>query len=175
MKNYISHKMQALPASFFTALCTIVILLTILSAQLGWSLATYADTSLSLSDNIKRVQLIKQVVRVPNSIQVMNEEKISVLLRNPTLKRNEMDVTAWHYHGNSCSLAIYFSKGNDKPDHVEYRALRMNADVSVQIDQIDQTSLNQYCIKDVLEAQGVDTPSNVARQPTPTWDNPYRT
>ena len=167
--------MQALPASFFTALCASIIFIMVISTQLVFSLATYADTSLSLSDNIKRVQLIKQVVRVPNAIQIMNEEKISVLLRNPTLKRNEMDVTAWHYHGNSCSLAIYFSKGQNKPDYVEYRTLSMNADVSAQFEQNDQTSINQYCIKDVLEAQGVNTPDNFARQPRPTWDNPYRT
>ena len=167
--------MQALPAPFFTALCAFTVFIVAVTLQIGLSLVTYADTSLSLSDNIKRVHLIKQAVRLPNSLKVMGEEEISVLLRYPTLKRNEMNVTAWHYHGDSCSLAVYFSKGQDRPDYIEYRTLSMNADVSAQFERNDQASINQYCIKDVLEAQGVKTPDNVARQPTPTWDNPYRT
>jgi hypothetical protein len=175
MKNYILNKMQALPASFFTASCALVLFMSVFGLQLMMSLSVYADTSMSLSDNIKRVSLINQAVRLPQSLEVMDEQKISILLRNPMLKRKEMDVTAWHYHGNSCSLAVYFSEGQDKPDYIEYRTLSMNADVSAQFEQNDQASINQYCIKDVLEAQGVSTPDSFARQPTPTWDNPYRT
>lgn len=167
--------MQAVPASFFITICAFFIFAVVMLSQAGLMLATYGDTSLSISDNVRRVGLIKQAVRFPNSINAMHERDVSILLKSPSLKRNEMDVVAWHYHGESCSLDIYFSKGRTRPDFVEYRALNMNADVSAQFLETDQASLNQYCIKDVLEAQGVDTPSNFARQPTPTWDNPYRT
>lgn len=167
--------MQALPASFFTAICGLLLLTTMMLAQIGFSLATYADYTMSLSDNLKRVNLVKQAVKLPHSLKAMDEQSISVLLREPSIKRNEMNVTAWHYHGNSCSLAIYFSKGAKRPDYIEYRTLSMNADISAQFARNDQDSINQYCIKDVLEAQGINTPDNFARQPTPTWDNPYRT
>lgn len=169
--------MQALPASFFTFVCATLIMVFIGAIQTGVSLATYADIKISLSENLKRVSLIKQVVRLPQSLKVMDEKNISILLKEPKLLRRENDVSAWHYHGESCSLAIYFSSDNKagKPDYVEYRALSMNAAVQAQFETVDQSVMDQYCIKDILEAQGVDTPSNYARQPTPTWENPYRT
>ena len=173
MNPHIINKMQALPASFFN-LCGIAILvITLLSAQMVFSLLNYGDMRLSLSDNLVRVQLVKQVVRAPQSIKFMDNEKIAILLREPTLKRNERLVTAWHYHGESCALDIYFSN-TTYPDYIEYRALTLNEDVQAQFDTADNRMMDNYCLKDVLETQGVDTPASYARQPVPTWDNPYR-
>ena len=166
--------MQVLPASFFNLAVILLIGLVLQIVQMVFSLVIYGDNNFSLSDNLKRIQLVEQVVRSPQSIRAMNGDEISILLPNPSLKRNEKTVVAWHYHGESCALDIYFSNNHSKPDYVEYRALTLNATINEQMSKTDERGLTNYCLNDVLEAQGIDTPATYARQPTPTWDSPYR-
>jgi len=168
------HKMQALPASFFTLIFVCFVGAIVQIGQFGFSYALYGDKTLSFIDNFKRVHLLQELARSPEDIRTMKGDDIAILLPNPSLKRNEETVVAWHYHGESCALDIYFSTGQLRPDYVEYRALSLNATINNQFSQTDERGLNSYCLKDVLEAQGIDTPSTYARQPTPTWDSPYR-
>lgn len=167
--------MQAMPASFLTfGLCLSFLGINLLG-QTVFSLINYGSSDLSVFENIKKVQLIKQVVKSPQSIENLSNNEINILLSEPSLNRGELSVNAWHYHGESCALDVYFSKNKDKPDYIEYRALSLNEDVQAQYNAIDQSAVNDYCLKDILEAQGVNTPDNYARQPTPSWENPYRT
>lgn len=138
------------------------------------SIAIYADTSLSLFDNMKRVKLAQKAVNTPHIISEWDGKDIQILLNKPNLRRSENTIVAWHYHGESCALDLYFSDETTVPDYIEYRALTLNNDVQQQIGQADDATLNQYCIKDVLESQGVKTPSSVAKRPMPTLDNRYR-
>lgn len=166
--------MQAMPASLFNLGLCFCFAGVFCLLQMGVSLFFHSNTSLTLSENLKRVQLVRQVIRSPQSIQVMDNKDIAILLNKPVLNRNELAVNAWHYYGETCALDIYFSKGQSKPDYIEYRALSLNADISAHYQDIDQSGLNSYCLKEILEAQGVDTPSSYARKPTPTVANPYR-
>ncbi len=145
------------------------------SGQFALSLGTYSDRSMSFLDNIKRVHLIKSLTQDPDIIGLMDGNDISMILREPSLSRMEKTVTAWHFHGESCSLDIYFSDNKSNPDYIEYRPLTLNKDVLAQYESTKQNDLNHYCLKDVLDSRGVNTPENYARQPVPSWDNPYRT
>jgi hypothetical protein len=175
MKRSIVKRMQALPASLAHLILSFVFMGIISFSQLGLSYLAYADTSLSLSDNIHRVQLVSQVIDEPISVGKLSSRDIEILLKKPSLKRTEAQITAWHYHGESCALDIYFNDDAEKPDYIEYRALSLNSDVEEQFQSTEQDALNQYCINDVLQAQGVDTPASYARQPLPSFESPYRT
>ena len=168
------NKMQAMPASILH-LCLISFICTgFMGLQSIMSIALYADSSLSFTDNMKRVKLANIAVNAPHSIADWDGNDIQILLRKPSLRRAENKIAAWHYHGESCALDLYFSDESAKPDYIEYRALTLNNDVQEQFGEADTATLNQYCIKDVLEAQGLKTPSNVARRPIPTLDNRAR-
>jgi len=174
LKN-IHHKMQAMPASVLNGTFILILCLMLGGVQLMASFTLHANWDLSFTDNVRRVALVKQAVRTPQSIGVMNRDDIQILLLNPSLKRSEETVVAWHYHGESCALDVYFRDDKSRPDYIEFRALSMNADVNSQFETVDQTTLNDYCLRDVMESQGVNTPNSYARQPTPSWENPYRT
>ena len=170
-----NHKiMRVLPASFFNLMLLSIILMGVMGTQVAMSLSVYADGSLSISQNIKRVHLIKKITDSPQSLQSLKNEQIAMVLRDPTLKRNEMNVTAWHYHGESCALDIYFSSSKNIPDYIEYRPLVLNADVDAQFQTTDTETRNNYCLKDILEARGVNTPDYFATRPLPLQNNPYR-
>jgi hypothetical protein len=174
MFNNTLNKMQVMPASFFKLVFACVIAGGLSFFQLILSFAIYADGDLSLADNMKRVTLVKQAVRAPQSLSLMDKGDIEILLRSPSLKRTEMLVSAWHYHGESCALDVYFNGEKSQPDYVEFRALSMNDGIHAQFEQVDQATWNDQCLRDVLDAQGVNTPSSVARRPLPSWENPYR-
>ena len=170
----INNKMQARPASLYHLIMIAAIALILKLGMVVLPYGFYADRSLSLTENFVKMNLLRQVHRAPDAIQLMDEEKIAMLLKQPTLKRNEHDVVAWHYHGGACALDVYFSADGGQPDYVEFRALSLNADIGGQDWAAQDNMMKHYCLRDILDAQGVDTPSTFARQPTPTWDNPYR-
>jgi len=151
MKQIIITSVQAVPAYLFHCLLCVALSLLVLGMQTGFSYALYADSALSLTDNLKRIQLVKQVVNAPQSIQKLSSNDIEIVLKNPSLTRVEMAISAWHYHGESCALDIYFTKDSLNPDYIEYRPLSMNADVEAQFVNLDQPSLDAYCLKDILQ------------------------
>lgn len=174
MLKYVTNKVQVLPAPFFNFAFACLVAGGLSFCQLMLSFAVYADGDLSLADNMKRVTLVKQAVRAPQSLSLMDKGDIEILLRSPSLKRAESIVSAWHYHGESCALDVYFNGEKSQPDYVEFRALSMNVGIHAQFEQVDQATWNDQCLRDVLDAQGVNTPSSVARRPLPSWENPYR-
>jgi hypothetical protein len=174
MLNNVINKMQVMPASFFNFAFACFIAGGLSLCQLILSFAVYADSDLSLADNVKRVSLVKQAVRAPQSLSLMDKGDIEILLRAPSLKRSESQVSAWHYHGESCALDVYFNDTQSQPEYIEFRALSMNDGINAQFEQVDQATWNDQCLRDVLDAQGVNTPSSVARRPLPSWENPYR-
>lgn len=166
--------MQVIPASIFHLCIACLLCIGFLGLQFVMSIAVYADSSLSLTDNMKRAKLAKVAVNSPHSIAEWDGTDIEILLKKPNLRRSEHTITAWHYHGESCALDIYFTNEKSAPDYIEYRALTLNNDVQEQFGEADIATLNQYCIKDVLETQGVKTPSSIAKRPIPSLDNRYR-
>ena len=168
-------KMRAIPALAFNLIGIAVIILTIGSMQFALSLYAYADKALSLSDNFKKVNLVQQALIRPDSLQSWEQADLEILLKKPQINRDEQVARSWHYHGESCALDIYFDAAATTPDYVEFRPLSMNKDVNAQYQSADNATMKLYCLKDVLEAQGVETPASYARQPLPSWDSPYRT
>lgn len=166
--------MQVMPASFFNLVCAFMLFALIAGMQTLVSFYAYADSDLSLSDNVKRVSLLKTAIRSPQALSLMDADEITILLRHPTVKRDEGNVVAWNYHGDSCALDVYFKKSSQEPDYIEFRALDMNDIVQAQFEKTDTSELKEHCLKDVLESQGVNTRSNVASRPLPSWDSPYR-
>jgi len=165
---------RAFPISFFNMVVIAGLCVSVLLSQAIFSFVLYGDKTLSLSDNYTRIQAIQKMTRVPGSIQQMDARTIDMVMREPSLKRSEHHITAWHYHGESCALDIYFTQGQDRPDYIEYRALTLNEEVQAQFDDTDNQSMQNYCLQDVMAAQGINTPNNFARRPLPSWDNPYR-
>ncbi len=175
MKTPINHKMQALPASFFTLAVSCSILMMVAFFNTALSLVVYGDTSLTLSDNLRRVALVKVAMNAPEDINQWDVNDIKILFNSPSLKRVESEITALHYHGESCALDIYVANDAQKPDYIEFRTLSLNSDIEAQFNEFDTASLNMQCLQDVLATQGVNTPNSYATRPTPTWANPYRT
>ena len=170
----IKIKMRAVPAFMFN-LAGIVLAMGIMKTiQFGLSVYPYADTHLSFSDNVKKLSLVQQAMAMPDTLQDWDQKDLEILLRQPQVKRDEKIVQSWHYHGESCALDIYFDGKKTNPDYVEFRPLSMNHDIQVQYESADAGTMKLYCLKDVLEAQGVDTPSSYARQPLPSWESPYK-
>jgi hypothetical protein len=127
MIEIIRHKMQAMvPASLSHLGLIMALWCVIAGAQLCMNFAIYADYDLSVADNLKRVQLVKQVIRTPDIIENLVQNDIRILLREPAINRNEIAVNAWHYHGESCALDIYFKSSTEaspRPHYVEFRTL----------------------------------------------------
>ncbi len=174
MLQYITYKMQALPASFFNLIFASFLAGMIFSIQIVTSFMVYADGELSFADNIKRMALVKQAARSSDVLSSMDKKDIEILLRRPTLKRDEIVSSAWYYHGESCALDVYFTGKQSKPAYIEFRALSLNDDINAQYEMASAKTWNDQCLRDVLDAQGVSTPSSVARRPLPSIDNPYR-
>jgi hypothetical protein len=175
MKTNHPKKMRGLPASLLNLSLCLCLLGVVFSYQTLLSVFLYADTSMSLADNIKRAGLIRQAINNPNIIKTYSSDDLKVILKKPSVRRNEISVVAWSYHGESCAIDIYFSDEAGAPDHVEFRTLSLNNDVVNQFASSDIRTKDQYCLKDVMDSQGVDTPSSYARQPTPSWTiSPYR-
>lgn len=166
--------MRAMPACVFNLTGIVLVTLMFSAMKLGLSVYPYADTHLSLSDNLKKLTLVQQAMAMPDSINDLDQTDLEMLLREPQVKRDEKIVQSWHYHGESCALDIYFDGKETQPDYVEFRPLSMNRDIQAQYETADASTMKLYCLKDVLEAQGVDTPSSYARQPLPSWENPYK-
>lgn len=175
MLKYVTNKVQVLPAPFFNFAFACLVAGGLSFCQLMLSFAVYADGDLSLADNMKRVTLVKQAVRAPQSLSLMDRANIEILLRDPAVKRDELVASAWHYHGESCALDIYFSDQSVTPSYIEFRALSLNDGINAEYEQADEATWNAQCLHDVLDAQGVNTSSSVARRPLPSWKNPYRT
>jgi hypothetical protein len=133
----------------------------------------YSVSGLSFSENTKRIDLIQQSIQKPNFLSGLTSDDVELILRKPSLVRVENNVQAWHDHGDSCAIDIYFKDGAKQPDYIEFRALTLNENVSKQFADTDDTYRNQYCIKAVLAAQGVETPNDYVLRPTPTFDSPY--
>lgn len=134
----------------------------------------YADKNIGLRDNIRRVGYVQKALHEPQQIKLWSADQIHMVLRDPSLKRSEGPMIAWNYHGNLCAIDIYFREGQSKPRYMEFRPLALNNDVQEHFGDADQETLNLYCLQDVLEAQGVETPNSFARRPLPSWDSPYR-
>lgn len=166
--------MQAMPASFLHLCCACVFACMITMFNFALSFAVYADGNLSVVDNVKRLSLVKQAVRAPQSLSIMDKADIEILLRDPAVKRDELVASAWHYHGESCALDIYFSDQSVTPSYIEFRALSLNDGINAEYEQSDEATWNDQCLRDVLQAQGVDTPASYATRPLPSWDSPYR-
>jgi hypothetical protein len=171
----ISKKMRAMPASIFNLAGIVWIMLTIGAMQFALSVYPYADKRLSISDNIKKISLVQEAMAMPDSINEWDQKDLEILLRQPQIKRDEVVVTSWHYHGESCALDIFFDAKATTPDYIEFRPLSLNKDVDAQYQSADSNMTKLYCLRDVLQAQGVDTPASYARQPLPSWESPYRT
>lgn len=135
--------------------------------------SVYSLSGLNFSDNAKRTTLIRKALVEPDILSKLPADDVALILQKPMLTRVEADVTSWHYHGESCAIDIYFKNKGDSPEYVEFRALTLNQDVQERFGDEDQTYLNKYCMKVVLEAQGVSTPSSVAERPLPSWKSPY--
>lgn len=163
-----------MPVHFTHCLLSFALMASLVVGQFLLSLSVYGDQSMSVMDNIKRVHLIKNLTQNPQNLNKMAGDNIAMILRTPSLARYENNVVAWHYHGESCSLDIYFSDNQARPDYIEYRPLTLNEGISAQFQSTAQSDLNYNCLKDVLNSQGVSTPENYARQPIPSWDSPYR-
>lgn len=135
--------------------------------------SVYSLSGLNFSDNAKRTALIQKALKEPVIISKLNSDEVKLVLQKPMLTRVEDQVTSWHYHGESCAIDIYFKDKDAKPEYVEFRALSLNQDVQDRFGAEDQNYVNKYCLKVVLEAQGVDTPSSYAARPLPSWKSPY--
>ena len=164
-----------MPACAFNLAGIVWVMVMIGAMQFGLSVYAYADSGLSLSDNIKKITLVQEAMTQPDSLSDWNQKDLQILLRQPQIKRNASVTKAWHYHGESCALDIYFDAAKTKPDYIEFRPLNLNNAVQAQYQSADTNTMKLYCLKDVLEAQGVDTPASYARQPLPSYDSPYRT
>lgn len=171
----VSKKMRTLPACVFNLAGVAWIMLMIAAMQFGLSVYAYADSQLSLSDNIKKISLVQTAMSQPDSITHWEQGDLQILLRRPQVMRDEKVVRSWHYHGESCALDIYFDAKQSTPAYVEFRPLSMNNDIQAQYESADTDTMKLYCLKDVLETQGVDTPASYARQPLPSWESPYMT
>lgn len=166
--------MQAMPASFFHLCLCVGVMGVVWGAQLITSYALHADSRLSVSENIRRIDLIKRVAKEPQSLEVMVQNDIDILFQDPSIIRHEENTVAYYFHGESCALDIYFSTSQKHPAYVEFRTLSMNEDIQQRYDQADEKTLRSQCLKDVMDAQGVGLPSSVAEKPLPSWDSPYR-
>jgi len=133
----------------------------------------YSVSGLSFAENTRRIELIQQSINSPIALSTMSAKDIELVLQKPSLVRDESNIQAWHYHGDSCAIDIYFKKGEVLPDYVEFRALTLNETVSEQFKDMNDGYKNQYCVKAVLAAQGIDTPSSYAQRPMPTTVSPY--
>lgn len=169
----INGKVLALPACLFNLTGVCLVLAVMGAIQFGLSVFAYADAQLSVTDNIRKITLVQSTMAKPDSLHDLDKADLKILLKNPQVKRDEQVVQSWHYHGDSCALDIYFDVTGSTPDYVEFRPLSMNNDIQVQFGAADTETMQSYCLKDVLEAQGVDTPSSFARQPLPSWESPY--
>jgi hypothetical protein len=165
---------RSVPISLSILLGSGMIIGLVIVMHMALSVYPYADHRLSISDNLKKLTLIHATMAQPETIKGLTRDELAILLRQPQINKNERVVTSWHYHGEACAIDIYFSQDAEKPDYIEFRPLMLNNDVQARFEQTSDTT-NRYCLKDVLEAQGVDTPSSFARQPLPSYDNPYRT
>lgn len=130
----------------------------------------YGVADLSFTDNARRVGLIRAAVDDPRALETMTVKEFDLLFRTAEVTRIEASVTARHYQSGTCAIDVYFSDENEKPDYVEFRALALNTDVQTRF---EGNAVNLSCLKDVLEARGIDTPENYAAQPIPSWDSPY--
>ena len=173
--KFTTTRMRIVPACVFNIAGVFFVILMIGAMQFGLSVYAYADSRLSLSDNIKKITLVQEAMISPDSLNNWDQKHLKILLRQPQIMRDERIVQSWHYHGESCALDIYFDAKATKPDYVEFRPLSLNHDVQAQYESTDTNTMKLYCLKDVLEAQGVDTPASYARQPLPSWESPYRT
>ena len=99
----LTYKMQAWPASLLNLIGVLAIVMVAFLVQVTSSFLIYADKDLSWSDNLKRIALVRQAVRAPHSITMMTQDEILMVLKQPSVKRHEMVVTAWHYHGETCA------------------------------------------------------------------------
>ena len=133
----------------------------------------YSISGLTFAENTRRIELIEQSIDSPVALSSMSAKDIELMLRKPSLIRSEDNIQAWHYHGDSCAIDIYFKDGGKRADYIEFRALTLNNSVSEQFKDTNDTYKNQYCIKAVLAAQGIDTPSSYALRPIPTTVSPY--
>jgi len=136
--------------------------------------SAYSLSGLSFSDNAKRTTLIRKALADPDIFLKLPADEVALVLQKPMLSRVEADITSWHYHGESCAIDIYFKDEDDHPEYVEFRALTLNQDVQDRFGDEDPAYLSKYCMRIVLETQGVDTPSSMAERPLPSWKSPYR-
>lgn len=130
----------------------------------------YGVADLSFSDNARRVALIRQSVRNPQSLHSMTQADFDLLFRAADMTRKEANVIARHYHSDSCAIDVYFKGDRQKPDYVEFRALTLNADIEARF---ADATVDLSCLKDVLAARGVNTPESYASRPVPSWASPY--
>lgn len=169
----ISGKVRALPASLFNLTGVCLVMLVMGAMQFALSVLAYADAGLSVSDNIRKITLVQSAMDTPDALNSLDKTDIKILLKDPQVLRDEQVVQSWHYHGEVCALDLYFDATSSTPDYVEFRPLNLNNDIQVQFGTADAQTMKSYCLKDVLESQGVDTPSSYARQPLPSWESPY--
>lgn len=162
-----------MPARVFVlvfALCLTVVGLMTHYARDIYHYSVYGVADLSFADNARRVSLIRAAVNNPRSLETMTAKEFDLLFRDAEITRVEADVTARHYQSGTCAIDVYFSDRHEKPDYVEFRTLSLNTDVQTRF---EGNAVNLSCLKDVLQARGVDTPENYAAQPVPSWDSPY--
>lgn len=133
----------------------------------------YSVSNFTFSENTKRITLINKTVKDPSILSSLTEDEMRLVLLEPAMVRTENDVKALHYYGESCAIDIYFNGLESKPDYIEFRALTLNQTVQDQFQDADQATVNQYCLKAVLAAQGDETPSSYAQRPMPSWRSPY--
>ena len=155
------------------ALCVSLLGLLVQYAPKIYFYQYYSVAGLSFSENARRLNLIEQSINDPEILSSLSSDEIELVLQKPSLVRQENTVQAWHYHGDSCAIDIYFKDLDDKPDYIEFRALTLNNSVQEQFKDADQGYVNQYCLKGVLAAQGVETPNSYAARPLPSWTSPY--
>ena len=166
-KSYLSAPLCVLIVS----LCVSMFGSVFLNVHHIYSYALYGSSDMSFADNAKRISLIHRVIQNPESLRAMTIAEFDLLFRKSDMTRQEADVIARHYQSGTCAIDVYFSGQRDKPDYVEFRALTLNEDVQKRFQGDD--NMNASCLKDVLQARGINTPEYYAAQPIPSWDSPY--
>lgn len=176
MSRFTLDAVRRLDPRIFICLAGAVLFAVVQLFNAAHFLQTYSAYSLSgldFSDNARRTALIQKALRDPAILSKLDSRDVGLILQKPMMTRVEAEITSWHYHGDSCAIDIYFKDKAKQPEYVEFRALTLNRDVQDKFAAEDQAYLDKYCLKGVLEAQGVDTPSSYAARPLPSWKSPY--